>query len=422
MKPKKPKYVPPKKGIKREPRKTITETEYHEMIRKGKKIPRGTKVITGKPQQKKPEELGIIFRSDGSIEIPVYAGKEGQIQKARVLKPKTIPEGVRLVFHQIESVQSRLGQAQQIFELISRLQWDLNYKWNKFNSAQKKAFTEYFAGVSGQLTKNPVLLTEENKINAIKRIEKAKELLEKGNASAALASMRGIKNDLLDWTRKMKFQTKYLKRRKKIVIDKKFEKDTTIFSAIDSLRSIFSELGKPDAGKKRNTIAAKIRAASKKFYLTGLKAFRQSAIITGKAAELAEKGEIQKAREYIRTANKKAVTEASSISSVYPDKLREIMQSKDHAFKEKVLSNQAELYYDMISYWWPKKGNTAKRKLIFDSVKELSGIAASTGKELEASMISDAAKKLEKNDLAGFSDLMLATAIKLNPSLTKEII
>ncbi|MFH1663701.1 MAG: hypothetical protein ABH986_02745 [archaeon] len=259
------KYVPPKKRMLREKQPVMTEQQYRELLEKGKIIPRGTNVKLKPAKPKTTEELKIKFHSDGNIEIPFYKGNEASLEITRMLRPKTIPEGVRLVYHQIESVKTRAGKAQKIFDEISRLQWDLQFKWKKFNAMQKKAFTEYFTGILARLAKNPLLVSEEQKLNSIKRFETAGQLLREGKYTSASASMRGIKNDMLDWTRKLRFQEKYLERRRKAVIDKKFETDTRLFSAIDSIRSIYIELGRSDAANKRNTIADKILKAKKAF-------------------------------------------------------------------------------------------------------------------------------------------------------------
>ncbi len=412
------KYVPPKKRL-IGGKFVLTEAEYRKRLNQGKPVPKGAKITLGKVPAKSLKELKVRFLTDGSIEFPVYTGSEGKLKIVRKIKTKTIPEGVRLIYHQIESVKSRIGQARKIFDEVSRLHWGLEYGWKKFNSNQKKAFIEYFNGISGQLAKNPLLLKEEQKIQAIERFKTATKLLEKGNHTAASSTTRGIKNNMLDWLRKLKLQSKFLERRRKLVVDKKFEKDTRIFFAADLLTKIFRKLKGQNPNLKE--ITRQLSSAQKMLYATGLSKFKQAGIIIGKAAELTEKNQLKKAKEYIRDANKKILLAASSISSIYPDKLENIRKSTDIKFKQTVLENQSLLFHDMIKYWWKPK-NQRKRNLILNSIEKLSLLAENLERKDVSTNISKAKKELEKNNLISSTEFFANAAINLNPSLAKELL
>jgi hypothetical protein len=354
------------------------------------------------------------------MEFPFYSGPEGKL-KVRFIHTKTIPEGVRLVYHQIESVKTRTQQAKKINDLLERLHFDLFYKWNKFNSAQKNAFTEYVHGLIGKLAQNPLLLKDENKIHAIERLENAGNLLIEGKATAASAVIRGIKNNMGNWLRKLELQNSRLERRRSLVTDKKFQKDVKIFSAVDEMLALFTQLRNGIEPRSKGKVADNLLGTAKKLYSTGLKRFKQPGIIIEKAAELVKQGNYTKARVYIKDANKKTVLAASEISSIYPDKLKEIIKSKDLAFKEKVLENQVVLFHDMMALWWNPK-NKVKTELITETTTELSLLAESIGRKDVGESITKARTRLGKNNLVSFGEFFAEAGIALNPSLAKVLL
>ncbi len=402
------------------PKKILTEEQYRQLLRAGKNVPQGAAIQLGKVPERTLKQLRIMFRADGSMELPYYAGPETKLRRVKILHPKTVPDAIRLVNHQIASVKSRAEQAGRIFDEVARLHWDLEHNWKRFNEAQRKAFTEYFYSILSQLAKNPTLLQDEHKIHAVQRFEIARQLLLKGNAPAAEATMAGIKNNMGNWLRKLKFQAPRLERRRSLVVDRKFQMDTRIFSSVDSLIRVFNQLSAGVEARTREQVAKQLLVIKGNLYATGWKAFQQPAIIVEKAAALVAKGELAKARQYVRNANKKIILAASPISSIYPDKLREIMQSTDLQFKQNVLGNQTVLFHDMMQLWWNPK-NKAKSKLVLETVTELSLLAANVGEKTVSGIIADSAKELQKNNLPGFLALFARAVVALKPEIAKEM-
>ncbi len=408
------KYVP---GIKKlpGPKVVLSYAEYTRLLRAEKPVPRGAQLALAEVPETTLGKLKIRFHADGTIEFPYYKGPEGKLKRVRFIRTKTIPSGVRLVYHQIESVKSRIIQAERIFDEVSKLHFDLEHKWNRFNTAQKRAFSLYFNGLLGELAQNPNLLQEENKIHACKRFQRARELLGEENPSAASAAMRAIKNDLLDWKRKLKLQTPRLERRRSMVVDRKFQKDLRIFRAVDTLRSVMNSLRTGIEARSRERIARELLSAVRDLNATGLSKFKQAGIIAKKAAEFIRKGNLAKAGEYIRAANKKTVLAASPISSIYPDKLREIQRSVDSGFKRTVLTNQIVLFHDMMEFWWNPKSRP-KTQLILETVTELAELAKNMKIKHVPEMLLSAKKELEKNNLVSFALLSAKAAAELEPS------
>ncbi len=299
------------------------------------------------------------------------------------------------------------------------MHYDLEHQWKKFNPAQKKSYTKYLTELLGKLTKNPLLLKEENKIRAVQRFNNAKQLLEKGNFPAASAVLRGIENDMQNWLRKMKLQSTRLERRRSLVVDKKFQKDERIFSALDSMINVFNQLRQGIEPRARQRVAGTLSSIKRKLFATGLSKFKSAGIIIEKAAELVKKGEITKARSYIKNANKKTVAAASEISSIYPDKLMRIGKSTDLKFKTTVLANQTLLFHDMMSLWWIPK-NKAKKKLILETITELSSLAESTGKKEVSRIILNAKIQLTENKIQVFTELFEKALNKLESKKQKH--
>lgn len=419
--PKKPRSFKPSGKRLLGPKKVLTEAEYRQLLRAGRHIPQGALVQLGKVPAKSLKRLKIRFRADGSVELPYYAGPEAKLHRVKILHPKTVPEAIRLVNHQISSVKLRAEQARMIFDEVARLHWDLEHKWRSFNEMQRNAFTEYFYNLLGHLAKNPTLLQDEHKIHAGQRFERARQLLQEGNVGAASATMAGIKNNMRNWLRKLRLQAPRLERRRSLVVDRKFQMDERIFSSVDSLIRIFNQLVAGIEPRARERVAKNLSQTAKRLYATGLSAFNPPAIIVKKAADLVRKGKLAKARIYVKDANKKIILAASSISSIYPDKLREIKQSRDLQFKEAVLGDQTVLFHDMMPLWWNPK-NRAKSELILETVTELSLLAGNLGKKDVAGQIADAVGELQKNNLPSFVSSFARAAVSLRPELAKEML
>ncbi|GEM_PF-2669539 len=416
-----PKYVLGKRRLLGQ-QPTLFPDKYREMLKAGKQIPQGALI---KPRERRvskrtPQELGIKFHADGSVEIPRYAGTETALKIDGFLRAKNQADAIRLAHHQIESVKSRSAQAQIIFDEVARLHYDLLHNWQGFSEPQRTAFRQYFLGIVEKLAKNPALLREEQKIHAVGRFATATRLLREGNVSASAATMGGIKNNMRNWTRKMQLQLPRLERRRALVVDRKFAVDTHIFvGAVDPMLAVFRRLGtaKPSDAQQ---IAARISSASKSLFATGLQAFKQPAIILKAASELAKKGDFTKARQYIRDANKKTLLAASPVSSIWPDKLAEISKSTDAGFKQAVLTNQLVLFHDMMPLWWQTR-STEKKQLILRTIAGLSALAQSTGNAEIAAQISASRSALGQEKLAAFADSFARAAIALKPELAKEL-
>ena len=399
-------------------RPVLPEVQYRRLIAQGKPIPQGTQIIQKPPSSKSTRQLRIRFGEDGSVELPHYSGEEGRRKKVTMLHVQNVPDAIRLVHHQIASVKSRVEQAGRILEEVSRLHYDLLNRWKGFNDRQRRAFTKYFFGLTEELAKNPMLLSDESKIHAIERFGKAQELLNEGKTNAAAAVMGGIESNMLNWTRKMKMQLPRLERRRAAVIDKKFEKDTRIFGSVDAMIRIFNQLRGEVGLPERLRIAKELRSISRRLYSIRWKPISQSGIIVARAAELAEKGNLAKAREYVKDANKKTILAASGVSSIYPEKLRELGRSTDEKFKKKVLENQISLFHDMMEVWWNPK-NSEKSALIGETVEELGSMAKSLGRS-ESAILEKSAGELRKNNLEGFMQAMEGALTTLSPNPAKN--
>lgn len=418
MKPQK-RYVPSGRRL-IGPKVELTEEEYRKRIAQGQPIPQGARVKTSRPlPQRSARELRIKFHLDGSIEIPQYEGPEGRLKRARYLKTKNAAEAARLVHHQVMSVRSRIGQAKAIFDQVARMHNDIERFWGKFNANQKASFTDYFASILGRLAKNPLLLRDENKIHAAERFMTAVRLLQEGNSPGASATMRGIKNNMLNWLRKLERQLPRLERRRALVVDQKFQREARIWGAVDSLRAAFQLL--KQALPDRQGALARLENAKRLLYATGWSAFRQGEKIVENTIPLVRKGDFAKARSYIADIDRKMVIAASPISSIYPDKLAEICQSRDSAFRETVLANQSVLYHDMMELWWNPK-NRQKSSLILESITGISRLAESCGKAREAELIARARQALEAGNAAESAELFAQAASSLRPELAKELL
>ena len=98
------------------PKTVLREAEYWELLSSGRRIPAGAQIRIGVAPERTLKELKVRFRADGSMEFPFYTGPETKLKKTRVLHAKTVSDGVRLVYHQIGSVKSRIGQAERILD------------------------------------------------------------------------------------------------------------------------------------------------------------------------------------------------------------------------------------------------------------------------------------------------------------------
>lgn len=400
----------------------LSQEKYNKIIAEGGKVPRGAQVRFRAAGDRPLSGLKVRFHTDGTMEIPVYGGREGKLRVARFLHADNIADGVRQAFHQIESVGSRIRQAEMIECQLASVHFDLVNRWQKFGKGERESFREYFTGIAGGLAKNPLLLREEKKISAIGRFGQASELLKEEKAGAAAAVIEAIRNDMGDWLRKLGNQQRFLERRRKLVVDKKFVRDTRIFGALDTLLANFNALASAGTETKaRGRIAKELEGAQKRLYSLRLKPFSQAGIIVGRAAELVRKGEVKKAMEYIRDANKKIILAASPVSPVYPEKLREIARSKDSAFKEEVLANQGVLFHDMMPLWC-REGGKAKRELILETMGELSALAQGLGKKEIAGLFSDAATALKNNGITMCTERLALAAAGLNPELAKRLV
>ncbi len=414
------KYAPGSKRL-LGPKKFLLEQQYRERLWQDKPVPQGVQVKFGKPKKSSLERLKVWFQPDGTVLLPRYSGLETKISMVGFSQAKNVPDAVRLMYHQIESVKSRIGQSKMIFDEVSRLHYDLEHSWKNFNAQQKKSFSQYFAGILGQLAKNPALLVDENKIQACERFVVATEFLKRGNNPAASATIAGIKNNMKNWLRKLQQQLPRLKRRQALVVDQKFEREKRIWGSVDSISRVFAELARPKTKALQDSAAQRLELASSMLFATGWAAFKQPAIIVSKAAALAKNGNFAKAREYLKGANKKIVLAASPISSIYPENLKTIMKSTDAKFKKEVLLNQTVLFHDMMQLWWNPK-NRQKSALILESINILSAIANGINRKDAAQLISSARKDLENNNIVSFADYFSRAAVSLEPKLAKKLL
>lgn len=391
---------------------TLTEAEYRNRLSLGKKIPQGALVKFEKPVARTAEELGISFRADGSVVIPRFKGPEGALVSDKPLVAKTAPDAVRLVGHQLESVASRIGQAKLVFDSAARIHYALEHDWKNFSPAQRKAFVEYSAGITGLLARKPGLLGEKQKIEAISALERATSLLQQGNSPAASAELRKLKNRMLNWKRKLEAQYPRLQRRRAVVIEKFSQKEKRIWNSIDSLIDVFGKLS--SAKVEQKVLSARVLAVRDNFYWTGLQGFKQAAKVAESAALYVEKGDFAKAKTAIKKANQLAVLAASPLSSINSDKLKLIIKSPEKEFKQTVLANQALLYSDMLQSWWNPR-NTQKTSEMLEAVTELSRTAENLERKDAAQLISDARTALTKNLVLDSIQLFSRAAALLKP-------
>jgi len=380
----------------------ISEKDYRKLIAEGKRIQAGTKVTQPVVSEKSLRQVGIRFNPDGSITIPFYAGQDANVHKAGVRTVKSIPQGVRMVHHQIETVKLRSTQAKMICDEVSHLHWNLNHNWKGFSLEQKSAFTKYFFGLIEKLSKNPVFLRDPNKIHAAERFVSTVKLLKENNESAAAATMIGIAHNMMNWSRKMTLQLPRLERRMSLVVGKKFEMDTKIFSSVDALRLIYNQLSHGIEQRSINVVTNELRKSVRDLEATGLSVFKTQAMTVKQATTLLEQGKLNEARTAIKSANRGIVLEASKMSSIYPDKLSEVRRSNDAGFKTMVLSNQLNLFKDMMYLWWNPK-NKAKSKIILETISELSKLAEDSKRTEIAKAIKDAHYSLENNSVENFA-------------------
>lgn len=410
-------YVPGKRRLVG-PVPRLTEAQYRDLLRQGKPVPQGARVKFGKPRQRSAEELGIRFREDGSVEIPRYTGPEGALVIAGYSTTRDIPTTVRFAQHQLESVRAKAGTAKIVFDTVARIHYDLEHRWKTFNEAQRASCVAYSLGVIGLLAKNPDLLREEQKIQACSMLERAAELLKDGNAPAAEATLLGVKNRLGNWSRKLDAQNVMLQRRRKLVVDRYFQKETRIWGTVDSLITAFARLGYKFQPK---ALQARLLGARDNLYRTGMRVFRQPAKIIESAASYVGKGEVDKAKKAIRRANQLIVLAASPISSIYPDKLKMLILSREPELDKKgILSNQAVLYHDMLALWWNPRF-AQKTALMLDAVRELSNLAENIGRKDVAQMISEARRSLEENNIDSAAGAFARAAVALKPELAEEL-
>ncbi|MFH1256260.1 MAG: hypothetical protein V1494_03110 [Candidatus Diapherotrites archaeon] len=418
--PKKPGGYKPGKAKLPTSRIVLTEAEYRLLLSQGKPVPQGAELIASPVMQKTAKQLRIRFHADGSMEIPYFYGPEGKL-RVRFLRPSTILKGIRLVSHQIKSVRSKIGQGEQILDIVSRMHHDLEKYWQSYNQKQRAAFTQYFGELSTALAKNPALLVDENKIHAIERFENARRLISEGNASAASATIRGIENNLKNWLRKLRLQQPRLLRRRALVIDKKFQKDARIFDSLDTLIKLFNKIPKAKNNPRlRESIAGELLSVKGNLFATGLSAFKQQGKIAEKAAALVREGDLAKAKGYIRDINKGITIAASKISPIYPDKLVEIKRSTDAKFKQTVLERQTVIFHDMLEEWFNPK-EREKTKLMLETIRELSSLAESIGKNGAARYISRAAEEFGAGNVFAATRSFENAAVAVNPSLAKEL-
>ena len=398
----------------------FSEKEYRERLKKGKPLPQGARVRFKKPKPLSAEALGIVFRADGTVEIPRYAGSEGALHVVGTLHAKTAPDAVRLVQHQLDSVKSSVDSARIVIDTVARLHADLEYRWKGFDGPTQKAFIEYSSGVIGLLAKNPELLKEEQKIHACYRLGRAAELLQQGNGTAAETTLASIQRNMHNWLRKLEPQFKNLQRRKAAVVDKYFFKQTRIWGAVDSLINIFGRLSSTRADKR--ALASMLLGARDNLFRTGLQAFKQPAKVIESAARYVEKGDIEKAKKAIKKANQLILLAASPISSIYPEKLRLIIKSTEPELdKQAILANQAVLFHDMLNDWWRPR-NAQKSALMLETITELSRLAENIGRSDAARLIASARSELEQNRLSLSIDSFARAAVSLKPGLAKEML
>ncbi|MCR4368791.1 MAG: hypothetical protein NUV67_02690 [archaeon] len=396
---------------------TLTEAQYRHHLRQGIRIPQGTELVLGRVRHADAKYLKIRFFAEGGVEVPYFYGEEGNL-KVRFLHAQSVNDAIRLVSHQIGSVKTNIGQAKALLDTIERLHFDVYHNYGEYADRERTKFREYFQSLLGELSGHPLFMRDKNKVEFAERIEKATKLLEEGNVVAASGTVVGLKNNLRNLIRKLSLQEPRLVRRRSLVVDKKFERDSRIFGALDLIISAHASLGLSSA--EHAGVSKSLARAEKLLYATGWKAFRQPAIILEKAAEKVHAGELKKARDYLKDANRKIVISASSIASIYPQNLRRISQSRDEKFKQEVLSNQLLVFHDMMPIWM-EGANAAKRNLILSTLSEQASFARGFGKNEVAQLIESARGELENGNLVACSEFFSRAALKLDPEKGKEL-
>ena len=411
------------------PGPVLTPASYYRLVR-AKKVPRGASVESFVAKEKTAAELGIIFRSDGRVEIPRHVGIEGKVKESKPALARNIAFGIKSVYHQINGVKENIYKTEKLYDILTRVNYDLVEHWSGYSEEKKNSFVEYFGNLLTELSKRPELVKHENKTEMVGRIKNAISLMKQKNSKAAAAKIAGIKNDALDLLRIQNMQLPYLERRKRLLEKEKFRRDKIIFESIEPLSDAYYGLSEQLNYSELNKVAETLSVPRNNLFNAEWQEFRQPSFLISKAIkELYKAGrtndsvikekEITVAKKLIRRAFNLTTEKVSKITMFKPDMLALVTGAGAKELKTSVLSNQTLLFRDLVEVWWEPKIQE-RRQMIIDSAEKLSVLALKNDESFAKQLIDDAVSFLRKNDINSALISFDKAVVMINPDVKRK--
>lgn len=358
-----------------------------EKAKRMRRIPRGVWVETRLPKRT-ARELGVSITEKGGL-VPNYEkGPDGKLHIKGYDFYPSLSIAVRRERHKAVGVGDKDVKMARLHSALSILHADIKNNWEGKSGKEQEGVRREIEGLMeemegrGALSKLPI-----DTQNAVGRLDQALTHLNEGRVSNACADLVGVSNDIIAQRGEFRAEMARLPRRREAIIREKLQLDLSTFNLLDRLSHLKSATAKGGLkeGERRKILAemGSVMSALGGRVEPPLKetAYQQ----VGKAIEHFEKGDVPRAIEQFRLANRSIVRQVSNHAWLYPGRLEQIAKAEGEGadrFKLSIARRQARLYGENLKYWMSDASHEPlNRYHISDHLKLIGGFFPGTGFE-----------------------------------------
>jgi hypothetical protein len=403
-------------------------------VARERKLRKGEIPIQHMPRMKPAAELKIEFLPDGSVRAPRFREVAlGRIEPAEPATYKNPYDAIRATAHTIESVGGefeRLKVAQQQLAAMHAILYD---EWKQMNQKQREAAKRFLfylidfiqprrkgyehLGLEDADKIKRVRIDVPAKKDAVKKLMKAIEFMERNNIGAARALMAAASNYLIARMGTLLKQEAFLRRRKWVLIRENVVKETQVFNLYDALRVTRDLLARPEMPqdiiiRRLRKIRRGITALQKRY-----KHFADAKKPLDKAVELIQAGyrgtEVTKA---LRRAAGRIYLVGSECAIFPRAALAELKKEGGENAKLMVARNQLRLFADNAKYWF-ERATPEQKKNMYGFLKELRSLITGTKAQPIVVEIARAERALRNKNFEQCKEILIQATEKIDALL-----
>lgn len=367
------------------------------------KVPgRGQIARTGVYRRRPIEELGIVFRPDGTVLVP------HDLRRRTVVLPNPYA-AVRFAHHQFRSITREADALKTVLDGVRGAHFKIETNWKSLSRAEQKEIIDYLTACLGAFG-DVERLTAKFKLSAHSRLERAVSLLEDRNVGAGQASMMGMSMDLIARINESIGQRKGVQRRHLELVDEANIRGNKLGEYFSKGEDWFAWLSHPRVSLgQRSRIARQIDAVMKSMSSKiepELASVREQ---LGHAKAELQRNKPEEARRLIQTAGVDVLKALVRQYLAPIPVLEKIARFPNAERRRTAFDQQFEILADNIKYWGVRSHSPGK---IVQHLTAFASVARHDLSPEKIQAVQAAAQDISTGEIASASQRLLDVAGK----------